>query len=570
MSTTSLLSIQQLSLAFPRKGAEVVTVVDGVSLQLERGECLGIVGESGSGKSLTALSIMQLLPDKAVQTNGELWWQEDRRLDTMGDHQLQQLRGAEIGMIFQEPLSSLNPVQRCGEQISESIREHQSLPATAAKSLTLDWLAKVQLRDPARIYEAFPHQLSGGQRQRVMIAMALCNEPELLIADEPTTALDVTVQRAILDLLKSIQAETGIAIIFISHDLGVVKEMADRVMVMQSGRVVEQGLVQQIFANPQSPYTKGLLACRPTIDQRLERLPTIQDFDQNPPPSVSTLREQLLEAPTAYRERQEVLKTAPVILRAEDVVVRFPKTRNWLGLPKTYLHAVDKVSIELRQGECLGIVGESGSGKTTLGRALLRLVEADAGSIWYDNRDIRLLTSAQMQGLRPQLQMVFQDPFNSLNPAMTVQAMLEEPLWVFAPEHDKASRQSLLEDTLHRVGLDASVLPRYAKAFSGGQRQRISIARALLMQPRVLICDESVSALDVSVQAQVLNLIKELQATYGFSLLFITHDLGVVKHIADRIIVMQHGKIVEEGATEALFQSPQESYTQHLLKAVLQ
>jgi peptide/nickel transport system ATP-binding protein len=569
-ATPPLLSFQDWTLAFPDGQGGTRCVVDGLSLQLVAGETLGIVGESGAGKSLTALSVMALLPKEATVLRGDIYWRGNLQLSALSERALNRYRGRDIGMIFQEPLSSLNPVMRCGEQIAESLRLHQQLSRAEARSGTLEWLEKVQLRDPERIWSAFPHELSGGQRQRVMIAMALCNEPALLIADEPTTALDVSVQRAILDLLKQLQAETGVAMLFISHDLGVIREMAKRVLVMRAGKLVEEGPVAEVLQHPKAAYTKGLLACRPSLKTRLRRLPVIADFETTAERSPADLMVQYQEGAGAYHQRQEMLAQQPKLIEAEDLSVWFPQARKWWGKPTDYLKAVDAVDIQLRVGERLGLVGESGSGKTTLGRALLRLVDARTGSIRYAGKDLLQLSTKALRPLRPQLQMVFQDPFNTLNPRHTVRRMLTEPLDVYRPALSRADKEERVRRLLQRVGMDATVLDRRPAAFSGGQRQRIGIARALLLEPKLLVCDESVSALDVSVQAQVLNLLKNLQSEMGFSMLFITHDLGVVKFIADRVAVMQAGRIVEEAPVEELFARPQQAYTKTLLAAVLE
>lgn len=542
--------------------------VQHLDFELQAGESLGIVGESGSGKTLTALSVMQLLPKKA-QSNGEIWWKGNTRLDQLKGSSLNKIRGRQIGMIFQEPLSSLNPVMPCGEQIAEVLREHLALDRKKARQRTMEWLAKVELADPERIYRAYPHELSGGQRQRVMIAMALSAEPELLIADEPTTALDVTVQRAVLDLIKKLQAELGIAVLFISHDLGVIREVADRVMVMQDGHKVEEGRVNTLFSSPQHPYTKGLLNCRASTHQQLRRLPTVHDFLTKGKEELSRFMVDLNLAEKEITDRKAYLKAQPIILKVAELQVWYTARKNWLGQTTGYVKAVDDVSFRLRAGECLGIVGESGSGKTTLGKAILRLLPTRGGEIWFGDHLLTKLNEHELRPLRPDLQMVFQDPFSSLNPKFTIHQLLREPLLIHHGDQSAEIHNARIVEVLQQVGLDSTILSRYPKDFSGGQRQRIGLARALLLRPKILVCDESVSALDVSVQAQVLNLIKELQETYAFSLLFISHDLAVVRFIADRVLVMQKGKMVEIGPTDKLFKAPQEAYTRQLLDAVL-
>lgn len=564
----ALLRFTQWTIGFSSANGDEKIAVEQLEFELGKGESLGVVGESGSGKTLTALSVMQLLPGSA-NTTGEVWWKGDTRLDQLSEPELNSIRGKQIGMIFQEPLSSLNPVMPCGEQIDEVLRKHLGLDKKSARQKTLEWLGKVELREPQRIYSAYPHELSGGQRQRVMIAMALCAEPELLIADEPTTALDVTVQRAILDLIKRLQAELGIAILFISHDLGVIREIADRVMVMQNGHKVEEAKVTAIFSNAHHPYTKGLLNSRATTSERLRRLPTVQDFLSKNQQELSVFMDDLKLSEKEMIDRRGHLSSQEAIMEVTDLRVWYSVRHNWLGQTKEYVKAVDQVSFSLRRGECLGIVGESGSGKTTLGKAILSLLPIRSGGVAFENQLLTNLSEQELRPLRPDLQMVFQDPFSSLNPKLTILQLLEEPLLIHYPNKTPTIRNNRILEVLEQVGLDETVLSRYPKAFSGGQRQRIGLARALLLRPKVLVCDESVSALDVSVQAQVLNLIKDLQDTYQFSLLFISHDLAVVRFIADRVLVMQKGKMVEIGTTDELFNTPKEAYTRRLLDAVL-
>lgn len=565
---TALLRFTQWTIGFSSGNGDEKIAVEQLEFELGKGESLGVVGESGSGKTLTALSVMQLLPGSA-NARGEIWWKRNTRLDQLSEPALNNIRGKEIGMIFQEPLSSLNPVMSCGEQIDEVLRKHLGFDKNSARQKTLEWLGKVELREPQRIYKAYPHELSGGQRQRVMIAMALCAEPELLIADEPTTALDVTVQRAILDLIKRLQAELGIAILFISHDLGVIREIADRVMVMQNGHKVEDAKVAQIFSNAHHPYTKGLLNCRATTSEQLRRLPTVQDFLSKNQQELSVFMDDLKLSEKEMIDRRDHLSSQEAIVEVTDLSVWYSAQRNWLGQTTEYVKAVDQVSFSLRRGECLGIVGESGSGKTTLGKAILSLLTIRSGVVMFENHQLTSLSEQELRPLRPDLQMVFQDPFSSLNPKLTILQLLEEPLLIHDPNKTPAIRNNRILEVLEQVGLDETVLSRYPKAFSGGQRQRIGLARALLLRPKVLVCDESVSALDVSVQAQVLNLIKDLQDTYQFSLLFISHDLAVIRFIADRVLVMQKGKMVEIGTTDELFSAPKETYTRKLLDAVL-
>ena len=564
---TPLLEYRDWKVGFPTNEGQVQWAIQGLNFSLYPGASLGLVGESGSGKSLTALSAIQLLPSVAT-SQGEVIWKGTDSLTELPAETMRSLRARHIGMIFQEPLSSLNPLLRCGEQVAEVLRLHFNKSKKGAEQETKEWFAKVGLRDPDRIYKSYPHELSGGQRQRVMIAMALCSGPELLIADEPTTALDVTIQKEILSLIKGLQAELGIAILFISHDLGVIREVTDEVLVMWKGQVVEQGKVSEVLDNPQHPYTRGLVACRPSVSANRRRLPTVPDFLERSEEEITSFLASLATEEKA--DKGEKIKESPLVLSAEHLHVRYPKRKNWLGQIKEYHQAVQDISFQLRQGECLGVVGESGSGKTTLGKSLVRLVELQSGSIHYGSTPLHELSERDFRPLRPKLQMVFQDPFSSLNPKLRIRELLLEPLQLHAAHLDKSEREARVLEVLEQVNLDATVLERYPKAFSGGQRQRIGIARALLFEPEILICDESVSALDVSVQAQVLNLLKDLQDQYAFSMLFISHDLGVIRFIADRVLVMQEGQMIEQGSAEQIFQEPKQRYTQQLLAAVLQ
>ncbi|MEL6658083.1 MAG: ABC transporter ATP-binding protein [Bacteroidota bacterium] len=561
---TPLLEYRDWQIGFPTAAGEEHKAVRDLNFSLAPGASLGLVGESGSGKSLTALSAIQLLPASAV-AQGELIWKGEENLAITPEERLRALRARHIGMIFQEPLSSLNPLMVCGEQVAETLRLHFNKNAKLAEEETKVWFLKVGLREPDRIYQSFPHQLSGGQRQRVMIAMALCTGPELLIADEPTTALDVTVQKEILDLIKRLQAELGIAILFISHDLGVIREVTDEVLVMWKGQVVEQGQVSAVLDNPQHPYTQGLVACRPGVAGDRYRLPTVPDFLERSPEEI----EEFLTSLQQQSESKEAVAEAPVVLSAQQVHVRYPKGRNWLGQVKEYHQAVKDVSFQLRRGECLGIVGESGSGKTTLGKSIVHLVPLQSGSVYFNEVALHELSEREFRPLRPDIQMIFQDPFSSLNPKLRIRDLLTEPLQLHAPDLNAQQREERVLEVLQQVKLAPDVLERYPKAFSGGQRQRIGIARALLFKPSILICDESVSALDVSVQAQVLNLLKDLQETYAFSMLFISHDLGVIRFIADRVLVMQEGQVVEQAPVATIFDQPQKAYTKQLLSAVL-
>ncbi|MCB0638827.1 MAG: ABC transporter ATP-binding protein [Lewinella sp.] len=565
--SSTLLEVKNLMVSFPGGEGKDHVAVNRLHFELAPGECLGLVGESGSGKSLTALSLMQLLPSAARLGDGSSIRWRGQELVGLPKEKLRAIRGAQMGMVFQEPLSALNPVFTCGEQVAEVLRLHRGMNQAAARTEVLQWFERVRLPDVERIYRSFPHQLSGGQRQRVMIAMALCADPQLFIADEPTTALDVTVQRSILDLIAELREATGVAVLFISHDLGVIKQIADRVMVMQDGYVVESGSVNEVFSNPQHPYTQGLLACRPPLDFRLSRLPVIADFtegEQAPGPVLETFR----ESPATYQVRQEALRAQPPILQVRELSVAFVTKRSWWGRPRQTVQAVREVSFDLFPGERLGLVGESGCGKTTLGRTIVRLQEASGGRVEYQQVDLTRLEENDLLPLRPQLQMVFQDPFSSLNPRMSIGEALLEPLRIHQRGQNEKERRAMVERMLERVGLLPEHFDRLPAAFSGGQRQRIGLARAMLLAPEVLICDESVSALDVSVQAQVLNLIRDLQEEMGCAVLFISHDLSVVKFMCDRVLVMQAGSIVEDGPVEEVFRAPKHPYTQTLLAAI--
>ena len=581
----NLLSVNNLQIHFPALDGQTVRAVDGVSFEVGRGETLGIVGESGSGKSVTALSVMRLLPAPPARfAGGEIHWapgggQQTVDLLKLPESQIRKLRGAEIAMIFQEPMTSLNPVFRCGDQITEAIRLHRKISRTEAKDLTINLFERVQLPDPARVFRAYPHEISGGQKQRVMLAMSISCQPALLIADEPTTALDVTVQKSILELLAALRAETGMSMLFISHDLGVVSEVADRVAVMFRGKIVETGPVADVFKNPQHPYTRGLVACRPSLTRRLHRLPTVADFLENRgfearavSENEANERKSLIyggrqTADSPWESGQHPFSTQPV-LKVQNLTVRFPAKKNWLGQPTEWLRAVDDVSFEVHPGETFGIVGESGSGKTTLGRAIARLAEADAGHIFYKNTDLTTLHDAEMRPLRRDIQIIFQDPFSSLNPRMSIGEAIVEPMKLHELHGSDAARREQAIQILETVQLSPDHFGRLPHALSGGQRQRACIARALTLEPKLLVCDEIVSALDVSVQAAVLNLLMDLREKLGLTYLFISHDLSVVKQVCDRVMVLHRGKIEELGFPDALFSSPQTEYVRQLIAAV--
>ena len=557
---TPLLVIQDLSVAFRTEG-EVVQATRNISLTVHRGEILALVGESGSGKSVTSLSILQLLPSPPAEyTSGSIQFQEGTNsidLLRLSHNELRQIRGNRIAMIFQEPMTSLNPVMKCGPQVAEAILQHKKVSAAEARQQAIGWFRKVQLPDPEGLYHRYPHQLSGGQKQRVMIAMAMCCEPALLICDEPTTALDVTVQKAVLELIKDLQREQNMGVIFITHDLGVVAEIADRVAIMYKGEIVEQGDTRTIFQNARHPYTKALIACRPALHPKGERLPVVADFLQGPKESPS---EQSITEPVPVTQNQ--------LVEVRDLTVMFPTKTSLFGKTLTFTSAVDRVSFDINQGETLGLVGESGCGKTTLGRTLLRLVEPSSGQIRINGTDITTLSSQELKRFRKEVQLVFQDPYSSLNPRLTIGDALEEPMQVTGLLASRQERKKRVADLLDKVSLPSGAAHRYPHEFSGGQRQRIVIARALSLSPNFLVCDESVSALDVSVQAQVLNLLNDLKRELGLTLLFISHDLSVVRYMSNRIMVMHRGKIVESGESEQVYNHPQSEYTQRLLAAI--
>jgi len=555
-----LLSIKNLSIDFHTESS-ITNALKNISIEINSGEVVALVGESGSGKSITALSILQLLPSPpAKYTSGEIiFTEENNSIDLLkrSRHEMQNIRGNKIAMIFQEPMTSLNPVLTCGSQIQEALIQHKKINKREAKKQTLEWFDKVKLPTPSNMYDRYPHQLSGGQKQRVMIAMAMCCEPSLLICDEPTTALDVTVQKTILQLLKELQQQSNMGIIFITHDLGVVAEIADRAVVMYKGEIVEQNSVKGIFFNPQHAYTKALLACRPVNHERGKRLPIVSDFME-----ISTT-EKKQETPTEKKGT-----STDNVLKIENLSVWFPTEKSIFGKTLTYTKAVDDVSFDLYKGETLGLVGESGCGKTTLGRTLLRLIEPTSGKIIYNGVDLTAKKRDEIRALRKEMQIIFQDPYSSLNPRITIGSAIAEPLKVHDINSTEKQRRDKVADLLEKVDLKAEHFNRYPHEFSGGQRQRIVIARALALNPSFIICDESVSALDVSVQAQVLNLLNDLKKEFGFTIIFISHDLSVVRYISDRIMVMNKGKIEETGAADSVYFNPQSDYTKRLIASI--
>lgn len=555
-----LLQIKDLQIDFVTE-LGTTTAVDTISLEVNSGEIVAIVGESGSGKSVTALSLLQLLPAPPVRyVSGEILFAREGQppvdLLRQSEEDMRSIRGNEIAMIFQEPMTSLNPVFTCGFQVQEAIRLHRKVSEAEARRQTIQLFEQVKLPDPEQMYRRYPHAISGGQKQRVMIAMAMSCQPRLLICDEPTTALDVTVQKTILQLIKELQQQKGMGVIFITHDLGVVAEVADRAVVMYKGKIVEQGTVKEIFSSPQHPYTKGLLACRPVLHRKGQRLPVVSDFMEGKQPAL-----------TEPRELATVDRTQKLI-EVKNLKVWFPSKKTFLGKPLEYIKAVDEVSFDVYQGETLGLVGESGCGKTTIGRALLRLIEPTSGQIFYNGVDLTAKKRDDLKSLRKDIQIIFQDPYSSLNPRLTIGSAIAEPLRIHHIIDNKKERRDKVVELLEKVNLSAAHFDRYPHEFSGGQRQRIVIARALALDPSFVICDESVSALDVSVQAQVLNLLNDLKKELGFTVIFISHDLSVVRYISDRILVMNKGKIEESGDAEAIYRNPQREYTQRLIASI--
>ena len=572
MTNNSLLSIQKLSVDFKTETG-VVRAVDHIDFSVQRGITTGIVGESGSGKSVTALSIMGLIPAPPGKiVSGNIFFRHrDKPLDLLrlGEQKMRKIRGNEIGMIFQEPMTSLNPVFTCGNQITEVIREHGHISGREAKNLCLDLFREVKLPRPEQIFRSYPHQLSGGQKQRVMIAMAISCEPALLIADEPTTALDVSVQKDILNLLQDLQQKHGMSILFITHDLGVIADIAEEVVVMYRGEIVESGKTTSVFHHPEHPYTKGLLACRPPLDKRPPRLLTVKDFLDHEIDAERFLSTKNIEKyEKERRSRQKKIYALPPLLKTEDLCTWFPIKKNILGRPAGHVKAVDGVSLEVFPGETLGLVGESGCGKTTLGRTILKLIDQSSGRIRYGEKDISQINGKNLRGLRKKIQIIFQDPYSSLNPRLTIGTTIGEPLLVHEITRNRKERGERVAMLLELAGLDPDYSGRYPHELSGGQRQRVCIARALAVDPEFIVCDESVSALDVSVQAQVLNLLNKLKAELGLTYIFISHDLSIVRYMSDRMAVMQNGKIVEMGDADEVYSHPQTEYTKNLIRAI--
>lgn len=556
---TPLLDISNVTIS-ARKEGNWLPIVKNSSFSLQANEILGIVGESGSGKSITSLALMGLLPKGVVEvTEGTIHF-ESKNITALPGKEMRTIRGKEIAMIFQEPMSSLNPSLKCGFQVEEILKEHTSLSAAERKALVISLFEKVKLPNPEKIFNRYPHEISGGQKQRVMIAMAIACKPKVLIADEPTTALDVTVQKEIILLLKELQQETGMSIIFISHDLSLVSEIADRVLVMYRGDIVEQGNTTDIFRNPQHTYTKALISSRPSLDVRLRRLPTIHDYLQgNVDASEVT--------PQQRREHLDKLYSQPPLLEVINVEKEYVSSAGLFG-KEVKFKAVDDVSFKIYEGETLGLVGESGCGKSTLGNAILQLDKATSGKILYRGRDLTKLSPSEIRSLRKEIQIIFQDPYSSLNPRLTVGRAIMEPMQVHKLYGNDKERKIKAIEILNRVGLGEEHFNRYPHEFSGGQRQRIGIARTIALQPKLIVCDESVSALDISVQAQVLNLLNELKENFGFTYIFISHDLAVVKYMSDQVLVMNKGRIEEMNDADALYANPQQEYTKKLIAAI--
>ena len=569
MRNMDILKVDDFSLEL-RRDEEWKQILHHVSFSLKKGETVGIVGESGSGKSVTALSVMRLLnPSMSKFTSGSIIFQDNDHeinLLTATEQEMRSIRGARIAMIFQEPMTSLNPVIKCGEQVTEAILLHQTITKKEAYDRVIELFKEVMLPRPEKIFDSYPHELSGGQKQRVMIAMAMSCNPDILIADEPTTALDVTVQKNILVLIRNLQQRHGMSVIFITHDLGVVAEIAEKVVVLYKGKIVEAGPIQDIFRNPQHPYTQGLLACRPPLDVRPKRLSTVDDYMKSSE-EHKTVAQEVVSSTERQLSHQRLYAEKPLI-SISHLFKDYPIRKRKLFEKQEYVHAVHDVSLEVYEGETLGLVGESGCGKSTLGRSMIRLIEPTSGSVNYKGVNLLQLSGREMMKLRKDLQIILQDPYSSLNQRITIGSAIMEPMQVHRLYANDKERKKRAIELLERVSLDESHFYRYPHEFSGGQRQRISIARALAVNPRFIICDESVSALDVSVQAQVLNLLNELKQEYHLTYIFISHDLSVVKYMSDRMAVMQNGVIVEMNEADQLYEHPQTDYTKKLIGAI--
>ena len=559
MDQTPILNIQNLRVAF-KSNTGLNEVLHGLSYDLFPNEILGIVGESGSGKSVASLAIMGLLPPKkSVISSGEIVFKSEDILQYT-QKELEALRGQKIAMIFQEPMSALNPSMCCGTQVEEILLQHTSISKKAAKDEVIRLFEDVKIPTPNETFKKYPHEISGGQQQRVMIAMAIACKPDILIADEPTTALDVTVQKDIIALLKSLQKESKMSVIFISHDLSLVSEIADRILVMYKGDIVESGDTKSIFKTPKEDYTKALIGARPTLKSRLKQLPTISDFLSN------SISKTIISKSERAKKHKEIYSQTP-LLEVINLEKAYFSKASFFGT-RTAFKAVDAVSFKVYSGETMGLVGESGCGKSTLGKAILQLDKATAGTLKYKGNDITNLNKKELRSLRKEIQIIFQDPYASLNPRLTVGKAIMEPMKVHKLFRSDTERKAKTIEILEKVGLEASHFDRYPHEFSGGQRQRIGIARTIAVEPKLIICDESVSALDISVQAQVLNLLNALKEDYGFTYIFISHDLAVVKFMSDQLMVMNKGKIEELGEADTIYESPQKAYTKALIAAI--
>lgn len=559
MEVTAILQLKNLSLAFGKRG-NMQEVLHKISFDLYENEIVGLVGESGSGKSVTSLAIMGLLPKQISKISSGSIVYGDTDLLKANSKSLEKLRGNKIAMIFQEPMSALNPALRCGHQVAEVLQIHKKHTRDSARKEVLALFERVKLPDPKKAFSSYPHQLSGGQLQRIVIAMAIACKPRILIADEPTTALDVTVQKEIIQLIKNLQAETQMSVLFISHDLTLVSEIANRVLVMYQGKLIEAGNTQALFKTPKQKYTKALLNARPALNVRQKKLPTVKDL-QEPQEEIP-----LISAQERALKHKAMYTKAP-LLQLIDLKKDYISKPGIFGKKQT-IRAVAGVSFSVFEGETLGLVGESGCGKSTLGKTIMHIEQANAGTILYRGKDITSLTKKELISMRKEIQIVFQDPFASLHPRLTIGQAIAEPISVHFPQISKTARKREVLDLLERVGLDTDYYNRYPHELSGGQRQRIGIARAIALKPKLLICDESVSALDISVQAQVLNLLNELKEQFNFTYIFISHDLAVVKYMADQLVVMNKGKIEEIGDADEVYANPRKSYTKKLIDAI--
>ena len=571
----SLLKINNLKTYFHTR-AGTNRAVDDISFSINKGEIVGVVGESGSGKSVTCHTVLGLLPQPPAKVEGGSVTFDSKELLNLPHSLLRKIRGKRISMIFQDPMSCLNPYLKILDQVAEPILIHENVSRKKAEARAIEMMKKVGIRDADSRANSYPHEFSGGMRQRVMIAMALVTKPDLLLADEPTTALDVTVQARILKILRDLKNDLGIAVLFVTHDLGVVADIADRVVVMYRGKIVEQGNTRDIFEKPSHPYVKGLLACRPTLETQYKVLPTVDDFLKTEIGQDGSIilsecqdaKERLAELKRDTRRTNPDNENGDVLLQVKKLKVHFQSGGNFLGNPPKIVKAVDGVDFQIQRGRTLGLVGESGCGKTTLGRAILKLQKTKLGSVLYDGNELITLTQKEMLDFRKRMQIIFQDPYASLNPRQTIEQTLVEPLLVHGIGVNHSERKDRIVSLLEEVGLGAEFLLRYPHEFSGGQRQRISVARALAVEPEFIVCDECVSSMDVSVQAQVLNLLRELQQKRNLTYLFISHDLSVVKFMSDDMIVMKNGKIMESGNAQDIYENPKSNYTRELLDAV--